>query len=492
MEDTLAIISLVTFILFCTLASETLIRYGIVSAAIGRKLLHITAITCCAFAPLIIINHTLLVAVVSAFTCILFFAVRKKLFHLDKVHSNSWGIFFFAISFLTLIILCHPHGNYLIFYPMLIMAWSDSAAGLAGMKFSKNYFQPINEKKSWIGCITFFITTCLILLIPTLLDASIIPVIPIFDNVYLLLSSIVLIGLVLSLSEALSARGSDNLSVPLVAAILMHILFENKTSTPQHQYWLALLLATSFALVAYRFKMLSLSGALTAFILAFFVFGIGALQWTVPILFFFLSGSLASKLNRKSGLSSDSKSKKPRDYIQVLCNGGIGLLCLWCYGITANYLWYMLYLVSIAVSTSDTLSSEIGIYLRGKAFSILNFKKMSAGVSGAVSISGTLAGIAGAMCIALIGVIFLNSNQINLFFLITAFGFAGSVVDSVLGAWLQAKYIHTDTLSDVPLTANEKLFSGLKWMTNDMVNLLSNLIVSLIALFILSTIAIFN
>ncbi|MBK8847336.1 MAG: DUF92 domain-containing protein [Bacteroidetes bacterium] len=485
MEDILAIISLITIILFSTITSEALTRYGLVQATLGRKLLHISAITSCAVAPLIIANHIVFVCIVASFTIILFFAVRKKLFQLDQAHHRSWGIFFFVLAFLILIVLCHPHSNYLIFYPMIIMAWSDSVAGLVGIKFSKKYFQPISEKKSLLGCLAFFSTSCLIFGLSKLFPGRF-PVIPLSQDVAYFISAVIIIGLMLTLCEAVSTRGSDNLSVPLVAAILMHLLFENKTSSPIVQYWFAMMLAVLFAAAAYRYKLLSLSGSLTALALAFFVFGIGGLAWSVPILLFFVSGSLASKLNKKSGVSSDAKSKRPRDYIQVICNGGVGLVCIWCYGITANTDWYLVYLVSIAVSTADTLSSEIGIYMRRQTVHIINFKKLPTGVSGGVSLPGTLAAAVGAACIAAVGVFYLSTNYAKAFVLITTLGFAGSIADSIIGACLQAKYMHTDTVSDVPQHPGDKLISGMRWMTNDMVNILANIIISLLAVLLIN------
>ena len=51
--------------------------------------------------------------------------------------------------------------------------------------------------------------------------------------------------------------------------------------------------------------------------------------------------------------------------------------------------------VSMAAATSDTWSSEIGIYFKGKTFDIFKMRPVPPGVSGGMSRYGTLAGILG-------------------------------------------------------------------------------------------------
>jgi uncharacterized membrane protein len=67
---------------------------------------------------------------------------------------------------------------------------------------------------------------------------------------------------------------------------------------------------------------------------------------------------------------------------------------------------------------------------------------------------------------------------------ITSCGFLGNLIDSYLGALIQAKYrgVDTGTITEKKWLPNEKvvLASGLALITNDMVNLLSALFASIL------------
>ena len=70
--------------------------------------------------------------------------------------------------------------------------------------------------------------------------------------------------------------------------------------------------------------------------------------------------------------------------------------------------------------------------------------------------------------------------------LVCLMGFAGAVVDSYLGAFVQAHYVDPDTGM---LTENDEkdgrkleLAQGIRWVDNDMVNLMSNVFSSVFAL----------
>src|SRR6266498_2252195 len=75
----------------------------------------------------------------------------------------------------------------------------------------------------------------------------------------------------------------------------------------------ACLIAIIISFSAFKLRMLSLSGMIAAFIIGGIIFAFGGISASVLLMFFFLSGSLLGRLNRK-------KSER-RDWKQVLCNG---------------------------------------------------------------------------------------------------------------------------------------------------------------------------
>ena len=97
--------------------------------------------------------------------------------------------------------------------------------------------------------------------------------------------------------------------------------------------------------------------------------------------------------------------------------------------------------MSFAVISSDTFASEIGV-LDQKVYMITNFSRTTPGVNGGISITGEIAAIAGSGIIAIAYMILsLNFLSIYDFVFITALGFLGCQVDSVLGAVLENRGI---------------------------------------------------
>lgn len=247
---------------------------------------------------------------------------------------------------------------------------------------------------------------------------------------------------------------------------------------------IAILLATIFCQSAYYNKWLDASGALAAICMGTIILMDGQWLLALPMLFFFITGSLFSRLRKKS-IVSDSKSKKPRDHIQVLSNGGIAICCLLLYKGWHRDFFLTAYYLSIAVSTADTWSSEIGTWSNGRVIDIVSFKKMARGISGGISVAGTLAGCIGAFAIAVTYHWFLNANA-SLFGVILVGGITGMLLDSIIGSKMQARYCKNDGTYIEYAENDTRLEKGLKWMTNDLVNLLSNLVITAIGLVQLS------
>jgi uncharacterized membrane protein len=142
---------------------------------------------------------------------------------------------------------------------------------------------------------------------------------------------------------------------------------------------------------------------------------------------------------------------------------------------------------SLSVSTADTWASEIGIFLRGRTYDILRFRPIAVGTSGGVSLGGTLGGLLGAVCLSSLGMFFFKSDVPLkvVFFPVAIAGFIGMLLDSVLGALVQARYQDPETgaITDVPVPG-ARLYSGVPWITNDWVNLISNVLVSSVVLWL--------
>ncbi|NDG50758.1 MAG: DUF92 domain-containing protein, partial [Rhodospirillales bacterium] len=80
--------------------------------------------------------------------------------------------------------------------------------------------------------------------------------------------------------------------------------------------------------------------------------------------------------------------------------GWIGVVLYMMYGLTDHFHWQVLAWCSFAISICDTISSEVGTAIGGKTFNITNFRVMKPGLSGGVSIAGTVGGFIALLLLA--------------------------------------------------------------------------------------------
>jgi uncharacterized protein (TIGR00297 family) len=209
----------------------------------------------------------------------------------------------------------------------------------------------------------------------------------------------------------------------------------------------------------------------------------GPLFWFVLMAFFISSTALGSVgRNEKEALKKIHQKGGRRDMFQVLANGGIGAFCALLYRLSGNPAWAIGFAVSFASSNADTWASELGVLSRGQPVSLFTFRSVTRGVSGGVSILGSGMAIAGALFIALIfalenlalGVV--PDGFPRLLGFVAAGGFVGSVLDSFLGATIQAQYAGQDVLTELPRGADgspNRRVRGLSFVNNDLVNFAS-------------------
>ncbi|MEI6409801.1 MAG: DUF92 domain-containing protein [Bacteroidota bacterium] len=249
-------------------------------------------------------------------------------------------------------------------------------------------------------------------------------------------------------------------------------------------FWVGLFGAIAFAWFTVRRKSLSIDGAIAAAWVGLWVMFFAGPLWLLPLFFFFISSTLLGRLNKRTQVQSDVKHGKARDYKQVLCNGGIYALLASFAGPTGGWpLWLMA--VSIAISTADTWSSEYGIYRKGATYDILRLKPIPAGVSGGVSVAGTMAGLLGAASTALVvGILVGEGLNWYGFSVITLGGFGGMLLDSVLGAGVQARYRDEQGAISDTGDIGARLYSGWRFISNDGVNLWSNALITAITYWI--------
>jgi uncharacterized protein (TIGR00297 family) len=455
------------------------------SPEVTRKLVHISTGVLIFFAPRIFDSGIPAILLAVIFISVNFAAIEFGL--LKGIHGtnrHSYGTVYYPLSFLILVLLCWDTIPQIISISMLVLGLSDAAAAIVGENLpSPHVYFLTSDKKSLEGSATMFATSFLV--VAVLLDTSLglkgtLTLSVNFDASHMVVACLIALAVSFFSTawEAISSKGFDNLTIPLSTAFILHFFLVPSPHHHVEQFFLGLTLAAIFAAASFSLRFLSASGSVGTFILASIIFGLGGWQWTIPILAFFILSSGLSKFGkrRKAAYQLMFEKTDTRDAGQVAANGGVaGIMMLCWYFFPEKNICYLLYLGSLAAVTADTWGTEIGLLAKGSPRSIITFKKVDTGTSGGVSFAGLAGGALGAFFIALSGNFWMTGNTVrSLFIKIIISGVTGSLIDSLFGATIQAKYrcgvCGKMTERTIHCGYPTLLISGARWINNDIVN----------------------
>lgn len=259
------------------------------------------------------------------------------------------------------------------------------------------------------------------------------------------------------------------------------------------QTWvMGLTAALAIAIAARRAGALTPSGAAAATVLGTLAVAAGW-DWAALLITYFVTGSLVTRFRAATKialLGARVAKGGARDAMQVIANGGtfaaaaVGDLA------SGADAWRLLAAASLAASAADTWATEIGTLSRSAPRSILTWKRAAVGTSGAVTPLGLLAAIGGAGSVALIAAIAGWGPTA----VVAAFagGVAGCLLDSVLGASLQARRWcpQCKVTTEQPVHrcgSPTAITGGVAWLDNDGVNVVSTALGALLGVAAAST-----
>lgn len=244
-------------------------------------------------------------------------------------------------------------------------------------------------------------------------------------------------------------------------------------------------LALLIAAAAWRARALSVSGALAAVLLGTIIFGLGGLPWAVLLMAFFISSSGLSRAfkQRKAGLQEKFSKGSQRDAGQVLANGGVAGLFVLAHAAAPQAAWpWLAFAGALAAANADTWATELGVLSRSAPRLVTSGQVVEKGTSGGITLTGTAAALGGALLIAALAVMLWPAARPPLpaglaaFAVVGLAGLAGSLLDSYLGATVQAIYTcpccqkDTERHPTHSCGCQTSLARGLPWLDNDWVN----------------------
>jgi uncharacterized protein (TIGR00297 family) len=230
----------------------------------------------------------------------------------------------------------------------------------------------------------------------------------------------------------------------------------------------AVSLAGSVSLVAYRRRTLTLDGAFAATAVGATVFARAGIPGAGALIAFFISSSVLSRVreaNKGRGDLAQAKGAR-RDAWQVLANGGVAAVC-------AVLGWRDGLVGALATAAADTWATEVGLLYGARPRLITTFQPVEAGTSGGITVQGLLASVGGAAVVAAAwrccrGETAGPGTSVMA-------GVAGALADSLLGATLQGVFRcrACGAVLETPRGHQAELLRGYGWIDNDVVNLLA-------------------
>ena len=231
-------------------------------------------------------------------------------------------------------------------------------------------------------------------------------------------------------------------------------------------------LAILVASLARRAGFLSTRGAFAAAITGMLALAAGW-SWGALLVVYFVSASIASHIGRRvkeQRTASIVAKGGARDAVQVLANGAGFIVAAAGSLVWPDERW-------LALAVGSLAATELGTLAGGAPRLIVGGRRVPAGTSGGITLVGTVSALAGATFIALVAAALRIPPKVCVAAAIG--GIAGAMLDSLLGATLQARRwcdacnlaterrIHTCGTT----TRHDR---GMRWVDNDAVNFISS------------------
>jgi uncharacterized protein (TIGR00297 family) len=198
----------------------------------------------------------------------------------------------------------------------------------------------------------------------------------------------------------------------------------------------AFLMTGAFAGLAYALGIVSLSGAFGGFLVGLLIYLFLGLPGFALLALFVVGSSILTRLGYQSKeLRGTAEARGGRRGAKnALANCGVALLCAFLAALVSSEALYAAFVAALGAAFADTAESEVGQLAPSIPRLITTLQKVPPGTDGAVSVPGTLAGLAVAGLTALFGlwIGLLESPDVAL--LVAGASFSGTLADSLLGA----------------------------------------------------------
>lgn len=358
----------------------------------------------------------------------------------DLASGYPIGILLYPLSVLGLILLFRRQ-LWMAAAVWGVLAFGDGMATIVG-RAAGGPRLPWNPDKGWAGSLAFVVFGGLgaaVLIAWTLrLPLELVP----FETARILGVSLALAAL-LALVESAPTTLDDNLTVPLAGAVALPLLVAVEPAELLGDAGLAgrvlagFALNLALALAARRAGSIDLAGAVSAVVIGTLITAGLGLPGLAVMVAFFVVGSVMTRAGYRIKAARGIAQEKggARGWRNAWANGGVAALLAVLAGMAPPSLRPLLtaaYAAAVATAAADTCSSEVGKAYGRRTVLITTLRPVPPGTEGAVSLEGTLGGLAGGLIVAAVGAL-VGLYPWPTAALVGLAGLLGSLAESVLG-----------------------------------------------------------
>jgi uncharacterized protein (TIGR00297 family) len=265
------------------------------------------------------------------------------------------------------------------------------------------------------------------------------------------------------LVETIPVRLDDNVSVSAAAALVFASLEISSAAAwllnaddTVSRLGVAILVNILVALAGWAARTVSVSGVIAGIVIGTLIFACaGAGAW-VLLLVAFAIAAVTSRVGyrRKLQLGIAEARGGRRGAANAIANTGFAAGAALLAAISPYRVEALLAVAAaLAAGSSDTVASEIGKAFGRRTFLVVGFKRVPPGTSGGLSLEGTAAGIVAAAVLAFVAV-YAGVVPHSFLLLVVVAATAGSLIESALGATLEASRVLNNDLLNFINTAS--------------------------------------
>ncbi len=323
----------------------------------------------------------------------------------ERHGASDRGVLLYPLVVLALIVLFSgPDGPGSLAVPAFgwgLLAGGDALAGLAGMRWGRHPL-PWNPRKSWEGFAGYLVGATVLGVGLFTFTAGRCP----YTAGGVAAPLGVLLGVLLAAGlESLPHGLDDNVLPPLAGALVLAVALSGGAPAPGltpllRPLALAAGINLAIALAAAAVRLLERWGIVAAWLLGTVTLGFGGSKAYLLLWIFLAAGTVLTRIRRAEKRRKGLEDERRRGLAHVVANGTLCFAGSLLFGLTGSTAAAALVAAGLAAALADTAASEIGKAFGRRTWALPSLRPVAPGTEGAVSIPGTLAGLAGAATIA--------------------------------------------------------------------------------------------